>query len=93
MKNVPAHAPLKREMDKKAIETCLYLWLKDNGVDVSKLEGEAIRKRAETFMAETGMPMPILGKLRLRDGKTGEFYDNPLPWCDDDAQAASPCGR
>ncbi|MDX9864988.1 MAG: DNA-directed RNA polymerase subunit beta [Anaerolineaceae bacterium] len=76
--DVPAHAPLKREVDNKAIETCLYLWLQDNGVDVGKLEGAAIRKRAETFMAETGLPMPVLGKLRVRDGQTGEFYDNPV---------------
>ena len=76
--DVPAHAPLKREVDNKAIETCLYLWLKDNDVDVSKLEGAAIRVRAEAFMAESGLPMPVLGKLRVRDGQTGDFYDSPV---------------
>ncbi|MCD4673713.1 MAG: DNA-directed RNA polymerase subunit beta [Anaerolineaceae bacterium] len=76
--DVPAHAPLKREIDKKAIETCLYLWLQDNGVEVSELPMSEIHGRAQTFMAETGLPMPILGKLRVRDGQMGDFFDNPV---------------
>ena len=30
------------------------------------------------MMRETGVPMPILGKQVLRDGKTGEAYDQPV---------------
>jgi DNA-directed RNA polymerase subunit beta len=29
-------------------------------------------------MAEVDKPMPTLGKLKLRDGKTGEYYDHPV---------------
>jgi DNA-directed RNA polymerase subunit beta len=76
--NVPAHAALKREIDNRAIEVCLYLWLKAKGEDVDDLPMEDVQKRAQAFMVKSGLPMPILGKLRVRDGQTGDFYDNPV---------------
>ncbi len=66
------------EADQKAINICLKVWLEKSGVDVSKLKDETIRETAEKFMRETGIPMPILGKQILRDGKTGQPYDQPV---------------
>jgi DNA-directed RNA polymerase subunit beta len=34
--------------------------------------------KAEAVALETGFPIPILGKVYLRDGKTGQPYDHPV---------------
>jgi len=39
---------------------------------------EDVRAHADKFMASSGLPMPILGKQVLRDGKTGMAYDQPV---------------
>mgnify|MGYP000982650685 FL=1 len=67
-----------QEADNKAIDICLKVWLEKSGADVSKLKDDKIRETAEKFMRETGTPMPILGKQILRDGKSGQRYDQPV---------------
>jgi len=47
-------------------------------VNTEKLNGEGILKAAQKLTAETGEPLPILGKQTLRDGKTGQPYDQPI---------------
>ncbi|HOK46169.1 MAG TPA: hypothetical protein PLK67_09570, partial [Bryobacteraceae bacterium] len=64
--------------DEQAVYVCLKLWLEREGQDVSDVNKENARERANAYMAETGEPMPILGKKVLRDGKTGEPYDQPV---------------
>ncbi len=64
--------------DQNAIDACLRTWLNDHGSRVEKLSGEALRKKAEEVMNETAEPMPIVGKMPLYDGKSGERYDNPV---------------
>ena len=39
---------------------------------------QEIRAMAQAYMADTGLPMPILGKQMLRDGKNGTHYDQPV---------------
>jgi DNA-directed RNA polymerase subunit beta len=39
---------------------------------------EDLRKAGQQIMLETGDPMPIIGKQVLRDGKTGDRYDQPV---------------
>jgi DNA-directed RNA polymerase subunit beta len=41
------------------------------------LSGEELLKEAEEVMKRTDNPMPTLGKKKLRDGKTGEYFDRP----------------
>jgi DNA-directed RNA polymerase subunit beta len=48
------------------------------GEDVDGKSAEEIRAQAEEYTHRTNIPMPILGKKRLRDGKTGMMYDNPV---------------
>lgn len=67
-----------QEVDNKAIDICLKVWLEKFGMDVSKLKDEKIREMADKYMRETGNPMPILGKQILRDGKSGQRYDQPV---------------
>ncbi len=64
--------------DLKAIEACLKLWLKAEGQDSSELTFENVRAASEEFMRESGRPMPILGKMTLKDGKTGQVFDQPV---------------
>ncbi len=65
--------------DPNAIGIALAIWLEKHGVEVQKgLSYEEIRARAEAYMKETGAPIPIFGKVVLRDGKTGVAYDQPV---------------
>ncbi len=69
------------ERDKRAeqaIKACLELWTKRKGVDIQGLSEEEIRARAAQITLDTGDPVPTLGKQLLRDGKTGQPYDQPV---------------
>ncbi|PWH14858.1 MAG: DNA-directed RNA polymerase subunit beta [Anaerolineae bacterium] len=71
--------PLRRvesQKDPQAIEACLKLWLETMGhTDVPT---EELQQKAAQVMLETGVPIPTLGKQVLRDGKTGDRYDQPV---------------
>jgi len=73
------HVPYSRgedDKDPKTLTACLKLWLKGMGhVDVPD---EELTKKAFEVMLETGTPVPTLGKQTLRDGKTGEKYDQAV---------------
>jgi DNA-directed RNA polymerase subunit beta len=65
--------------DVRTIEACLKLWMKAHGVKVKKsLTGDELMAAAREVMAEVDKPIPTLGKQKLRDGKTGEYYDHPV---------------
>jgi len=65
--------------DPSAIGIALAIWLEQHGVEVPEgLSYEEIRARAEAHMKDTGAPIPIFGKVVLRDGKTGAAYDQPV---------------
>ncbi len=68
----------RRTLDTKAVTACLRLWLESLGEEVHASSVEEIRRQAEEKMMQSGVPMPILGKQILRDGKTGEAYDQPV---------------
>jgi len=63
--------------DNVTITTCLRLWLESQGYD-KKLSDEKVFAAAQEFAKEKGLPLPILGKQILRDGKTGLPYDQPV---------------
>ena len=66
------------ERDERAVVACLRLWLESMEQDVSKTEDGQIRDQAGAHMRKTGYPLPILGKKVLRDGKSGQPYDQPV---------------
>jgi DNA-directed RNA polymerase subunit beta len=68
----------RKERDTQAINTCLRVWLEVNGTDPSKIKDEKIREVADKVALETRQPVPTLGKQILRDGKTGQAYDQPV---------------
>ena len=47
-------------------------------VDAAEIADEDLFARAQQVTAKTGSPIPTLGKQILRDGKTGDPYDQPV---------------
>jgi DNA-directed RNA polymerase subunit beta len=76
--NVQVGTPLYTEYDREAINICLRIWLDKLGVDVSKIKETEIRKVAEKYSLDNNEALPILGKQLLRDGKSGQAYDQPV---------------
>lgn len=66
------------EYDREAIDICLRIWLEQQGVDISKVKEGDVRTRANKYSMDSNKPLPILGKQFLRDGKTGQSYDQPV---------------
>ncbi len=64
--------------DKRAVMACISLWLKNLGVKSKGMNEEKLRAKAQKKMLDTGNPIPTLGKSRVRDGKSGKFYDQPV---------------
>ncbi|AKG54082.1 DNA-directed RNA polymerase beta subunit [Dehalogenimonas sp. WBC-2] len=62
-----------------ARETCLRLWLEEQGVeDVRNIPETELYNRTFKLARERNIPLPIDGKMELRDGKTGELFDQPI---------------
>jgi DNA-directed RNA polymerase subunit beta len=67
------------DQDAAAINASLRLWMKYQGYEVEKdLTSEELHAKAREVMKEVDRPMPTLGKQKLRDGKTGVYYDHPV---------------
>ncbi len=62
--------------DARAVEACLRLWLSGHGQ--KDIAADALMTTAREVMLSSGHPIPTLGKQFLRDGKTGQPYDQPV---------------
>lgn len=62
----------------EAKDVCLRLWLEDMGVASRELSPEELEQVVAKVSAERSFPSPILGKVILRDGHTGEPFDQPI---------------
>lgn len=65
------------ELDEQTVRICLRLWLETNGV-TRRVAEDKVYETAQELAREKGLPLPILGKQVLRDGKTGLPYDQPV---------------
>ncbi len=72
------NATQRREIDERAIITCMRLWLIEMGQDVDDVKDEGSVQQAQDLSMETRQPVPTLGKLILRDGKLGDPYDQAV---------------
>lgn len=72
---IPAPAERQR-FDQRAVHLCLKLWLHTLGED--DVADDQVATKAQEVMLATGQPIPTLGKQILRDGKSGEPYDQPV---------------
>ncbi len=69
--------PAKRkDFDRNAVHACLKRWLYQRGHE--DVADKDVETKAAKEMSQSGVPAPILGKQILRDGKTGEPYDQPV---------------
>jgi DNA-directed RNA polymerase subunit beta len=60
------------------MNACLRLWMHRLGKDVDDAPEDQLWAQAQQVMLETTTPVPVLGKQVLRDGKSGEPYDQPV---------------
>jgi DNA-directed RNA polymerase subunit beta len=74
----PISVTERHAMDQAAIDAGLTLWLKEMGVSTGNMNSEALRAKSEAVTQQMGTPSPILGKQILRDGKTGDPFDQPV---------------
>lgn len=68
----------RQASDQAVIDAGLRLWMDGLGVDLTGVPDENLHAKAQEVTFETGKPVPILGKQILRDGKTGDAYDQPV---------------
>ncbi|MFH1638940.1 MAG: DNA-directed RNA polymerase subunit beta [Chloroflexota bacterium] len=61
-----------------ASNVCLRLWLEELGIASREIQPEELTKVVEKVSAEKRQPAPIIGKVILRDGHTGEPFDQPV---------------
>ena len=64
-------------IDWRARIACLRVWLEDRGRQVADMDDQAIEALAVQVSVEASDPLPILGKMVLHNGKTGEQFDQP----------------
>jgi len=62
----------------EAKEVCLRLWLKEMGVKSRKIGRDELEQIVDRVSFEKGIPSSISGKVMLRDGRTGETFDQPI---------------
>jgi DNA-directed RNA polymerase subunit beta len=72
---IPAPSTRKK-FNENAIRTCIRLWLQTFGYD--DVPDKDLETKMKATMLEWGVPAPTLGKQVLRDGKTGNAYDQPV---------------
>jgi DNA-directed RNA polymerase subunit beta len=64
--------------NREAIHACWRLWIESLGEEIENVPDEALKDLATEVSMKYGKPVPTLGKLVLRDGKTGIPYDQPV---------------
>ncbi len=70
---------LSMERDRNAIEVCLRTWLEKQGEKVMPdWSYDEVRDKAHSLTMQEVIPSPILGKQVLKDGKTGQAYDQAV---------------
>mgnify|MGYP001474137766 FL=1 len=61
-----------------AREICLRLWLEELGIAGRTLGLPELEQTTTKISMEKGLPPPTIGKVILRDGRTGEPFDQPI---------------
>jgi len=62
----------------EAKEVCLRLWLEDLGIASQDLSPQELAQTVERVSLERNLPLPITGKVILRDGRSGEPFDQAV---------------
>jgi DNA-directed RNA polymerase subunit beta len=62
----------------EAKKVCLRLWMEEVGISGEGKELPELIKMAHRVASEKNLASPITGKVILRDGRTGEAFDQPV---------------
>ncbi len=62
----------------EAKRVCLRLWLETLGVKVTGLKDEQVAELVDKAYVEQKQSPPVFGKVLLRDGRTGDPFDQPV---------------
>lgn len=62
----------------EAREVCLRLWLEELGIASRELNHQELEQAVEKVKRERNLFPPVTGKVILRDGRTGEPFDQPV---------------
>ena len=62
----------------EAKDVCLRLWLEDLGIASRDLTSPELEQTLEKINSEGELSLPTFGKIPLRDGRTGEPFDQPV---------------
>jgi len=62
----------------EAKEVCLRLWLEDLGIASRDLDQQQLEQAVERAKTERNLPPPTTGKAVLRNGRTGQPFDQPV---------------
>jgi DNA-directed RNA polymerase subunit beta len=62
----------------EAKEVCLRLWLEDLGIDSRELNPQELEEAVSQVSSERNLSSPIVGKVILCDGHSGEPFDQPV---------------
>ncbi len=66
------------QFEGEAKQACLRLWLDQFGINGQKFDSEKLEATVDKISLERNIPSPISGKVILRDGRTGESFDQPI---------------
>ena len=66
------------DYSQEAKEVCLRLWLEDLGIASRELNPLELEQAVDRVSSERGLLPPIIGKVILRDGRSGEPFDQPV---------------
>ncbi|MCL2679177.1 MAG: DNA-directed RNA polymerase subunit beta [Dehalococcoidia bacterium] len=67
-----------RSLKGEARVICMKLWLAEQGFDTRRLSVRDMTKKVNAICDEKNLPSPIGGKTQLRDGRTGDLFDQPV---------------
>ncbi|MFC1987205.1 DNA-directed RNA polymerase subunit beta [Chloroflexota bacterium] len=62
----------------EAKDVCLRLWLEGLGIVSRGLSPQELEQMVGKVSTDRNLPPPIIGKVILRDGRTGEIFDQPI---------------
>jgi DNA-directed RNA polymerase subunit beta len=67
-----------RDFPGEATNICLRLWLEDFGISGLKLSNQELVQVVEKISREKNVAAPVTGRAILRDGISGEIFDQPV---------------
>jgi DNA-directed RNA polymerase subunit beta len=77
-KGLDGERAFDRKLKGEARIICLKAWLDAQGVASHKLGIKELEKQTHAICEEKNLPSPIGGKTQLRDGRTGDLFDQPV---------------